>query len=76
MERQLGGAPHDGAVRRGERRLRVPLLRLQGGPRVHRRLHLPADALQGLESDPRPRALPQADRRLAVGGAPGGLSER
>ena len=42
MERELGNRAHDGAAgKRGERHLPVHIGRVQGRPRVHRRIHLP-----------------------------------
>ena len=39
---------------------------VQGGARVHRRLHLPLDAEQGEQPAAQRGALPQADRRLGL----------
>ena len=69
LERQLGGEAHDGAVRGGERRLQLPVGRLQGGARIHRRLHLPVDALQRGQPDAQRGALPQTDGRLVINDA-------
>ena len=52
MERKLGDKTHDGAIRRGQHHILSSVRRLQGGPRVHRRLHLPLHALQGRQPDP------------------------
>lgn len=69
MEHQLGSETHDGPVRGGQHNIRVPVGRLQGDPRVYRRLHIPVDAVQGGEPDAQRGAVPQAHRRLVVSGA-------
>lgn len=66
VERELGGATHDGSVRGRERGVRMSVRRLQGGPRVHRRVHILVDAFQGGEPDAERRPLPQTDRWLVV----------
>lgn len=59
---QLGGEEADRRVRRREARIRVPECRLQGAPRVHRRLHLPVDALEGAQPNAERKSIPQTDK--------------
>lgn len=66
MEHQLGGQTHDGAVRRGQHYIRLPVGRLQGDTRVHRRLHILVDAFQRGEPDAERGAVPQIDRWLVI----------
>lgn len=66
MERQLGDQVHDDSAAERERDVLVPVVRLQGGARIHRRLHFHVDALQGQQPDAGRGAVPQADRRLGV----------
>lgn len=66
MERELGSETHDGPVRRGQHNIRLPVGRLQSDTRVHRRLHILVDAVQGSEPDAERGAVPQADRWLVI----------
>lgn len=51
MERQLGNQAHDGPIRRRQHHILSAISRLQGRPRVHRRVHLPVHAIQGRQPE-------------------------
>ena len=67
MEHQLGDEAHDDSIRgRKECRLQLLVGRLQGRPRVHRRLHLPPHEKQGDKSATQRRDVPQTNRRMGL----------
>lgn len=66
MERQLGSQAHDDPARGRKHHLLLPLQRLQGRARVHRRLHLHVDAIEGKQPNAKRRDVPQAHRRMEL----------
>lgn len=66
VERELGEQAHDGTVRGGEYSFQLLVRRLQGDPRVYRRLHLPLHQIQRRQPDPERGTLPQTYRRLVL----------
>lgn len=66
MERKLGNKTHDGAIRGGQHHILRAVGRLQGGARIHRRVHIPLDALQGRQPDPGRGVVPQTHGRVDV----------
>lgn len=66
MERELGNKTHDGAIRGGQHHILRAVRRLQGGARIHRRLHIPLHAIQGCKPDVGRGIIPQTHWRLDV----------
>lgn len=66
LERELGDQTHDGTIRGRQHHLLSAIGRLQSGSRVHRRLHILVDALQGRQPDAQRRVVPQTHRWMDV----------
>lgn len=57
---------HDDSIPGRQHHVLLPVRRLQGRPRVHRRLHLHVDAIQGDQPNTKRGTVPQIDRRLGL----------
>lgn len=62
----MGSQTHDDSAGGRKRHLLLPIERLQGRPRVHRRVHLHVDALKGKQPDAERGDVPQTHRRMEL----------